>query len=89
MSAETIAPHDSAAEEAVLGAALQDQDAAHLLVETLRPFDFFSDVNRTIFRAINGAVDANEHIDLVTVGSALRAAGQLRDGMAADLDRSR
>lgn len=80
-AAPLIDPHDPAAEEMVLGAALQDQEAAHLLAEALYPSDFFGDRNRIIFTAIDRLVDADEHVDLVTVGNALHAAGQLRDGM--------
>ncbi len=50
----TAAPHNLEAERAVLGAALQEPEAAALAVSGLHPSDFYPDAHQNIFRAILG-----------------------------------
>jgi replicative DNA helicase len=69
-------PHNLEAERAVLGAALQDSEAAALAVAGLHPSDFYLDAHQSIFRAVLGLSLRKEVANLVSVYSALRQSVQ-------------
>jgi hypothetical protein len=74
-------PCDVEAERAVLGAALNDRKALAVLLG-LRPDDFFVPEHaklRTALGEITVGLEDDEHLDLVLVEGALRAAGVLDD----------
>jgi replicative DNA helicase len=64
-------PFNSGAEQAALGAALQNAYAADEISETLRPEDFFDIHHRDIFTAIAELSRAGTPVDIVTVAEFL------------------
>ena len=77
-------PHAPEAEIAVLGASLNNAEAAARAVELLREDDFYSLRNRLIYRAIARLVERGIVVDPVTVLEELKAIGALEQagGMA-------
>ncbi len=67
-----VPPHNPEAEVSVLGAALQDSEAAALAVASLHPSDFYLDAHQDIFRTILGLSLRKEVANLVSVYTALR-----------------
>ncbi len=63
------------AEDAALGAALHRQDACDALVEQLASGDFTSERNRRLYDAIARKRKRGESVDVVTVATDLRRAG--------------
>lgn len=72
----SVAPHDYAAEEAVLGAALLDPEAAQL-VAGVDSAMFYPEKHRAVARAIGRLVQRSEPVDGHTVKAELMAAGEL------------
>src|SRR5690606_7638021 len=70
-------PHAPEAEVAVLGAALDDPEAAARLLELLREDDFYSERHRLIYRAMARLVERGIVVDPVTVSEELQALGAL------------
>ena len=64
-------PHDPQAEQAVLGSALIDPEAAELLPTLLSPADFYRERNRFVAEAIFSLVKSGSVVDFVTVQSEL------------------
>ncbi len=62
-----VAPHSLEAEEALLGSALLSRDAVSRLMEEVRPADFYSPSNQTVYEAMKGLFDTGKPIDTVTV----------------------
>src|SRR5690606_19477974 len=77
-------PHAPEAEIAVLGAALNDAEAAARLLELLREDDFYAQRHRLIYRVIARLVERGIVVDPVTVLEELKAIGALEQagGMA-------
>jgi replicative DNA helicase len=71
-----VSPHDYAAEEAVLGAALLDPEAAQL-VAGVDSAVFYPEKHRAVARAIGRLVHRSEPVDGHTVKAELAAAGDL------------
>lgn len=69
-------PHDDAAEQATLGSALIDAEAAALVVGQLQAGDFYPEHHQRIFGAIRRAHRGGV-VDLITVTAALRESGDL------------
>lgn len=74
-SLSKIPPHDSMAEKAVLGGVLIDNSSLSDVAEVIQAKHFYFDENRAIFEAILGLFEKNQPIDIVTVGSQLKADG--------------
>ena len=62
-----VPPHSLEAEEALLGSALLSRDAVSRLMEEVRPLDFYSPSNQTVYEAMKGLFDTGKPIDTVTV----------------------
>ena len=62
-----VPPHSLEAEEALLGSALLSRDASNRLMEAVKPSDFYSPTNQTIFEAMKDLFDSGRPIDSVTV----------------------
>ena len=62
-----VPPHSLEAEAAVLGSALLSRDAVSRLMEEVRPADFYSPSNQTVYEAMKGLFDTGKPIDTVTV----------------------
>ena len=71
-----IPPHDTEAEQAVLGSMLTDQDAVIDAIEILKPEDFYRDDNKYIYEAILNLYNRAEPIDIITVKSELITMGR-------------
>lgn len=74
-----IPPHNIDAEEAALGAALMNADAAQTLVERLSSAEFYKPAHRFLFAAIESVHADGVAVDAVTVSDRLRSTGTLDD----------
>ncbi len=72
-------PHDSAAEQAVLGAMLIDADCVKDVMDRLRPEDFYLRQNREIFETISHMFVYSKPIDGVTVAGEMEKNGTYTD----------
>ena len=68
-------PHSVEAEQAVLGSMLIDARCVPVVVEKLRPADFYLKQNRDIYETIYSMFSMSETIDPVTVLEKMRLAG--------------
>ena len=66
-SLSKVPPHSLEAEEALLGSALLSRDAVTRLMEEVKPVDFYSPSNLSVFEAMKGLFDTGNPIDTVTV----------------------
>ena len=84
-----VPPHSVEAEQALLGAVLFKNNALHLVVDMIRPTDFYLPAHQLIFNAFLDLYRKNHPVDLVTVMEILRARGELEKaggaGYLADL----
>ena len=71
-----VPPHDTEAEQAVLGSMLTDQDAAVDAIEKLKIEDFYRDDNKYIYEAMLNLYSKAEPIDVITVKDELIAMGK-------------
>ncbi|WP_238016006.1 DUF3987 domain-containing protein [Dactylosporangium sp. AC04546] len=74
---DRTAPHDQAAEQAVLGAALLDPGALAKLADTLTPGDFYRPAHAELWQTLTALHQAGEPTDPVTVAAHLAEAGTL------------
>ncbi len=70
-------PQNLEAERAVLGALMLDPNAFDLVLETLRPEDFYSDGHRLIYQAMVELEEKGTPIDLITLADHLKTRGSL------------
>ncbi len=76
MEVGKIPPHDTEAEQAVLGSMLTDQDAVLDAIEVLKPEDFYREDNKYIYEAILNLYNKAEPIDIITVKAELTSMGK-------------
>ena len=69
-------PHDTEAEQAVLGSMLTDVDAVVDAIEILKPEDFYREDNKNIYEAMLNLYGKAEPIDVITVKSELTSMGK-------------
>ena len=69
-------PHSLEAEQAVLGSMLIDADCVKLVMDKLRPADFYLETNRGIFETIYSMFSYGKPIDGLTVADELKKAGR-------------
>jgi hypothetical protein len=74
-----LPPHDVAAEEAALGAALLSAEALATVLEQLDQEDFYRPAHRTVYGAMRLLVDRGDPVDPVTVKGELMRLGALAD----------
>ncbi len=79
MADHRAVPHDTVAEQSVLGAVLIDKDAMVDVVEFLRPHHFYMDANAAIFGAMMELYEGHEPIDVLTVTAQLKKNGGLKE----------
>lgn len=77
MSNPKVPPHDSQAEQSVLGAILIDKDAMVDVAEFLRPGHFYSDKNALVYTSMMELYEEHDPIDVVTVTAQLKKDGAL------------
>ena len=84
-----VPPHSVEAEQALLGAILFKNNALHLVVDMIKPDDFYLPAHQLIFNAFLDLYRKNHPVDLVTVMEVLRVRGELEKaggaGYLADL----
>lgn len=85
MADPKVPPHDTQAEQSVLGAMLIDKDAMVDVAEFLRPNHFYHENYGFIFAAMMELYEAHEPIDVVTVTAQLKKQGKLKDAGGASL----
>ena len=76
---DRIPPQNIEAEQSVLGAMLIDSKAAVLVLEMLKPEDFYREAHKVIYRAMLTLQAKNEPIDMVTLINELKNMKKLDD----------
>ena len=71
MYAERLPPHDTDAEESVIGSILIDSDSLTAISSFLKPFDCYSEKNRWCYEACLALFERGEAINQVTVAHEL------------------
>jgi len=72
-----IPPQNLEAESSVLGGILLDNEAINLVLELLRPEDFYRESHRKVFRAMVELSERSEPVDLITLSDFLKNRGDL------------
>lgn len=72
-----VPPHDTVAEQSVLGAILLDKDAVVDVAEFLKPEFFYDERHGNIFAAMLSLFERHEPIDIVTIVAELKKQGTL------------
>ena len=86
MNGDKLPPHDTDAEEAVIGSLLIDGTSIHKIATILQPPDFHNERNSLIYGACLSLYERDEAIDQITVAQELDRQGKLEScGGAANL----
>jgi len=86
MNGDKLPPHDTDAEEAVIGSLLIDGTSIHKVATILQPTDFHSERNSLIYGACLSLYERDDAIDQITVAQELDRQGKLEScGGAANL----
>lgn len=72
-----IPPHNTEAEQSVLGAMLLDKDIIPSITEILKSSDFYREDHKEIFESVMDLFEVGEPIDLITVSEQLKLRGTL------------
>ena len=72
-----VPPQNLEAECSVLGGILLENDAVNLVLELVRPEDFYRESHRKIFRAMIELSDRSEPADIITLSECLKNRGEL------------
>lgn len=72
-----VPPHDTEAEQAVIGSMLTDKDAIISAIEVLKEEDFYREDNKTIYEAILNLYNRAEPVDIITLKAELSSMGKL------------
>ena len=72
-----VPPHDTEAEQAVIGSMLTDKDAIISSIEALKEEDFYREDNKTIYSAILNLYNRAEPVDIITLKAELASLGKL------------
>jgi replicative DNA helicase len=72
-----VPPQNLEAESSVLGGILLENDAINIVLELLRPEDFYRESHRKVFRAMIELTDRSEPVDLITLSEYLKSRGDL------------
>lgn len=76
-------PHSTEAEQSVLGAMLIDESCIPLVIERLRPEDFYLRQNRELYESIYQMFNFSQKIDLVTILEHMRQSGSYNEQTSA------
>ncbi|NNM66386.1 MAG: replicative DNA helicase [Spirochaetales bacterium] len=77
MALEKVPPHNADAEMAVLGALLLSKDALDVVVQILRPYDFYKQANRLVYETVLTLSTEGVEVDVLTLANALQRTNQL------------
>ena len=72
-----VPPHDTEAEQAVIGSMLTDKEAIISAVEVLKEADFYREDNKIIYGAILNLYNRSEPVDIITLKAELSSLGKL------------
>jgi len=72
-----VPPHDTEAEQAVIGSMLTDKEAIIAALEILKEDDFYREDNKTIYEAITNLYNRAEPVDIITLKAELSSMGKL------------
>ena len=72
-----VPPQNLEAESSVLGGILLENEAVNIVLELLRPEDFYRESHRKVFRAMIELTDRSEPVDLITLSEYLKSRGEL------------
>lgn len=72
-----VPPHDTEAEQAVIGSMLTDKDAIISAIEILKEEDFYREDNKMIYSAILNLYNRAEPVDIITLKAELSSLGKL------------
>ena len=72
MANPKIPPHNTDAEQSVLGAILIDKDAVSLVSQIISPHDFYNPLNGLIYSAMLLLYEEGKPIDILTLTSQLK-----------------
>ena len=72
-----VPPHDTEAEQAVIGSMLTDKEAIISAVEVLKEEDFYREDNKIIYGAILNLYNRSEPVDIITLKAELSSLGKL------------
>ncbi len=72
-----VPPHDTEAEQAVIGSMLTDKEAIISAIEVLKEEDFYREDNKTIYGAILNLYNRAEPVDIITLKAELSSLGKL------------
>ena len=76
MEVGKVPPHDTEAEQAVIGSMLTDKNAIISSIEVLKEDDFYREDHKTIYSAILNLYNKAEPIDIITVKAELESMGR-------------
>jgi replicative DNA helicase len=79
MTDSKLPPQNMEAEMSVLGGILLDNSAIDTVHTILNAESFYRESHRKIFRAMSSLADRNEPVDLITLSTELKAAGDLEE----------
>lgn len=79
MNEEKLPPHDTDAEEAVIGSLLIDPETIFRVGSFLKGEDFFRETNRLTYEACLSLYERNEVIDQISLGQELARQGKLEN----------
>lgn len=77
MDVGKVPPHDTEAEQAILGSMLRDKNAVMVAVESLIKDDFYREDNQYIYEAMMNLNNKGEPVDVITVKDELESMGML------------
>ena len=72
-----VPPHDTEAEQAVIGSMLTDREAIVSAIELLKIEDFYREDNQIIYEAILNLYNRAEPVDIITLKAELASMGKL------------
>ena len=72
-----VPPHDTEAEQAVIGSMLTDKEAIVTAIEILKEEDFYREDNKTIYGAMLNLYNRAEPVDIITLKAELSSLGKL------------
>lgn len=79
LSSERILPHNIDAEKSVLGSMIIDNGVIPLMIELLKPDDFYKTAHSEIYESVISLFDRHEAVDLVTLSEELKRNGKLEE----------
>jgi replicative DNA helicase len=67
-----VPPHNVEAEQAILGSILMNNEVMHVLLDILKPADFYREAHGDLFEGMIALYNGGEPIDLITLSQVLR-----------------